>query len=80
MEQKNPHKAHYLWEQLYSSSGLKAARTACNAIQEKINFNVISMPLCAYQVGFILQFLPYVLWASSSRGSLVYLLLYQQVK
>lgn len=42
---KNPHKALFLWKQLDSSPGLKAARIACNAIQEKINFNIISMPI-----------------------------------
>lgn len=35
----------FFWKQLYSSSGLTAARTACSATQEKINFNVISMPI-----------------------------------
>lgn len=43
MEQKYPHKALFVWKQLYSSSGLKAARTAYNPIEKKNNFNIISM-------------------------------------
>ena len=39
---KNPPKAPFFLIQFYSSFGLKAARIARSAIQERVNFNVIS--------------------------------------
>lgn len=68
-DKKSP-QSSFLWKQLYSSFGLKAARTACNALQEKINFNIISMPIYVYikWVSFY-SFCLNVLGASSSNGS-----------
>lgn len=69
MEQKSP-QSSFSWIQFYSSFGLKAARIACSAIQERINFSIISTHiLCAHEDGLILQSLLCLLRASPSCGS-----------
>lgn len=74
---KKSQRSSFLWKQLYSSSGLKAARTACNATREKIYFNIISMPIYVHTkwVSFY-SFCP----VFSGQVLQVVPLLYQQVK